>query len=185
MFFFFSASSSALSSKPSVPTSISSLQRHSSVRLLSPSHSQRANRSPLSSSLSGGRFSPPFHQPRSSSDFDSEDFEYDEQVGNTSFYHANPEGDSIISESDGSLGSDIDDPDPTVHANLGFGAQRSQNLSISTKGHNARRSVLANGDHYDDGASIEETGSPGTPGSPGSLLWMHPSDERHLVDLDI
>ncbi|KIK63946.1 hypothetical protein GYMLUDRAFT_71411 [Collybiopsis luxurians FD-317 M1] len=176
------ASSSALSSKSSLSASP---QRHSSVRLPLHSHSQRVNRSSLSSSLSGGRSSPPFHQPRSSSEFDPEEFEYDEQVGNTSFYHANPEGDSIISESDGSLGSDMDDPDPTVHANLGFGAQRSQNLSISTKGHSVRRSVLANGDHYDDGASIEGTGSPETPGSPGSLLWMHPSDERHLVDLDV
>lgn len=139
----------------------------------------------------------------SNTNFDSEaydDFEYDERIGNTTFYSANPnagEDDSIISDSDDSLGIglDLDDPDPTVRANFGFGARYTQtrapyNLSISTK---TTRNMTVNysnpsnpsdGFHYDDSTSFEGAGTPETPGSPGSLLWMDPLDERHMVDLE-
>ncbi|KAF9064174.1 hypothetical protein BDP27DRAFT_179954 [Rhodocollybia butyracea] len=85
--------------------------------------------------------------------------EYDEYedggAGNATIYDI--EEDSIISD---------DEFDPTMHANL---------VQYQPQPHS---SAL----EEDDGTTTSFEGT-GTPGSPGSLLWMHPSDERHLGDL--
>ncbi|KAF5391239.1 hypothetical protein D9757_003011 [Collybiopsis confluens] len=162
--------SKAISSQPST-ASMSSGQNDPN------SHSHHTPRRQASLSLSEVQSPSPDHDVRPFSSFD---FEYDEHIGNATFYHADPD-DSIISDSDDSLGLEVEDLDPTVHASIAFGGNT--NLSISMKA-SAPNRLATNNEHYDDAASIEGIGSPGTPGSPRSLLWMHPSDERHLVDLE-
>ncbi|KAJ3787018.1 hypothetical protein GGU10DRAFT_433435 [Lentinula aff. detonsa] len=120
------------------------------------------------------------------------DYDDDEAiVGNTTFYDADSaEGDSIISEVDPHL-----DPDPTVRSTLHWNPQLHESLSRSAS-HNSHHVPLklatttssiqtrdgAEQGIEDDDATTSFEGT-GTPGSPGSLLWMHPSDERHLGDL--
>ncbi|KAJ3744291.1 hypothetical protein DFH05DRAFT_1494587 [Lentinula detonsa] len=120
------------------------------------------------------------------------DYDEDEAiVGNTTFYDADSaEGDSIISEVDPHL-----DPDPTVRSTLHWNPQLHESLSRSAS-HNSHHVPLklatttssiqtrdgAEQGIEDDDATTSFEGT-GTPGSPGSLLWMHPSDERHLGDL--
>ncbi|KAJ3998967.1 hypothetical protein F5050DRAFT_1805478 [Lentinula boryana] len=115
--------------------------------------------------------------------------DYDEDeviVGNTTFYDADSaEGDSIISEVDPHL-----DPDPTVRSTIHWNPQLHKSLSRSGS-HTLKLATTTSSIQTRDGAEqgIEDDDattsfeSTGTPGSPGSLLWMHPSDERHLGDL--